>query len=323
MSKKLLPIVIIPFIFLLFLGFFLFSKPPQTAFSSTIHVVISEVQIYGTTATDEFIELYNPTSEDIVIDGWRLTKKTKSGNQSNLVSNLSGTIPAYGFFLIAHPDSSYIASADIPYSAASNNISNDNTVTLYSDAGTTEVDVVGLGEATVFETTAFENPPQGQSIERKPGASEPLAGNSVDTDNNASDFDLRDVSEPQNSTSPTEQPSQPSPTPTVSPTAEPTATPTPSPTSSPSPTPTISPTPTPSPEPSSSPTPTPEPSVTPSPSPAPPLLRPTLIERMQKHFDKLFTRHAISCTIEYREKNVIGRIIQIPRVSCHRPISTQ
>lgn len=57
------------------------------------HVVISEVQVGGSTANDEFVELYNPTSSPITMSGWRLTKKASTGTKYNLVSSLNGTMP--------------------------------------------------------------------------------------------------------------------------------------------------------------------------------------------------------------------------------------
>jgi hypothetical protein len=142
---------------------------------------------------------------------------------------------------------------DFVYSATSSGIATNNTVVLYSDAGVTVVDKVGMGTAGDVETLAVDNPDDDGSVSRV---------NSVDTDNNSQDFEVLLASDPQNSLS-----STPSPTPTTSPTASPTASPEPteSPTPSPSPTPTESPTS--SPEPTASPTPTPTESPTPTPEP--------------------------------------------------------
>lgn len=260
-------------IVLLFVG--VIHSRKQVAFSATAtHIVISEVQISGdgsAPSNDEFVELYNPTDSAVIMDGWRLRRKNSGGTEATLVNTLSGTIPAHGYFLVGH-GTGYDGSAplDAIYSAPSNALTNNYTVLLYSDAGLTLVDKVGFGNAVDFETSVFgSNPPANASIERKPGASDPLAGNSEDTDNNASDFDLRTSSDPQNSSSPAEVPSAPSPTPTPSetptptPSVTPTLTPTPSPieTPTPTPTPTISPTPVQTPTPIPSPPPRPNPTI--------------------------------------------------------------
>ena len=233
----------------------------------TDHVVISEIQTDGTTATDEFVELYNPNSTDVDLTGWRLTKRTAGGGSpANLVASMSGTIPSHGFFLVAHPNYDGLVSPDLTYSATTSAIAaTNNSITLYSDAGSTIVDQVGMGTSVLFEGQTAPNPATDGSIERKPGESEPSGGNGEDTDNNANDFALRDVSNPQNSSSTPEV----APSPTPSSTPEPTATPTPEPTASPTPEPTATPTPTPEPTVAPTPTPTPEPTVEPTPTPTP------------------------------------------------------
>lgn len=201
------------------------------------HIVISEIKLAGDTATDEFVELYNPTNTTVPLDGWRLTKKTSSGTESNLVSSLEGSIPAYGYFLIAHPNST-VSNPDITYSASSNSLTSNNTVVLYSDSGETVVDKVGMGEASDKESQTALVPDTGTSLERKAFASstsesmitgvDKERGNSEDTNNNASDFVLRETPEPQTSNSPLEQPNNgSSPTVTQSPSVSPTVTITP------------------------------------------------------------------------------------------------
>lgn len=242
-------LTIISFIFLIFL---IISYHSQSVLSVSNNVVISEIQITGNTTTDEFVELYNPTSADIDLSGWRLTRKTANGSQSNLVANIQGTIPAYGFFLIAHPDYNGSVSADQTYSAASNSMAANNTILLYRDSGQTLVDKVGMGNASDYEGKATVVPNSEESIERI---------GKVDTDNNLNDFILQPIPNPQNKLSPIEIPSSPTATPTF--TLTPTQSPTPTLTSTP--TPTLTPTPTSTP----TPTPTPTQTITPTPTPVP------------------------------------------------------
>ncbi|MFH1049122.1 MAG: PKD domain-containing protein, partial [Patescibacteria group bacterium] len=177
------------------------------------HLVISEIQIGGASATDEFVELYNPTGSVINLSGWRLTKKTASGTTvANLLTAFPDkNIPAFGYFLITH-STGYdgAVAADAVYSTSSS-LSSDNTIILYSDAGNTVVDLAGMGAAINFEGAIAENPLVDGSVERKANinstaesltsGTDKYLGNGWDTNNNSADFVLRAVSDPQNSSS--------------------------------------------------------------------------------------------------------------------------
>jgi hypothetical protein len=256
---------------------------PPKAKAVAGHIVISEIQLSGTNSNDEFIELHNPTGSSVDINGWRLSKKTSGGTESNIIAaTMSGSIASHGYFLIAHHDYDGTPSADLTYSGPTI-ASTDNTVLIY-DSTNTLVDKVGMGSATDNETSDFPtNPTANHSIERKasststsatmgPSGIDELQGNGEDTDNNANDFVSRTVSNPQNSQSLIEPPPAPTPTPTLEPTATPTPEPTATPTVEPTATPTSEPTPTPTIEPTATPTaehtptPTPESTVTPTPT---------------------------------------------------------
>lgn len=175
------------------------------------NVVISEIQIGGAVVTDEFVELYNPTSSDINLLGWRLTKKSATGSTtSNLLTSFSDKIiPAHGYFLITHP-TGYDGgvTSDAVYSTGSS-LAEDNTLILYSDAGHTIIDLVGFGTASSSETATIDNPPDNQSVERKSGLTSTAVtlfsgqhkwfGNGYDTDNNYQDFVVQANPSPQNS----------------------------------------------------------------------------------------------------------------------------
>ena len=174
------------------------------------HLVISEIQIGGAAAGDEFVELYNPTHSAVSLASWKLTRKNSSGTEGNLVSSagFSGSIPTRGFFLIT-PQTGYTGSvsADLKYSQTSNTVAASYTVLLYDNTGAL-VGKAGFGAVVDFEGAPFaSSPANNDSIERKPGAADSTGGNGEDTDNNASDFALRATSEPQNSSSAPEPPS--------------------------------------------------------------------------------------------------------------------
>lgn len=222
MSRKYLLLfsLITIFLFVLFI--------PKISKAAVNHVVISQIQIIGATATDEFVELYNPTGEVVDLTGFRLSKKVSSGTQSNLIASMSGTISPNSYLLLGHTNYVGGIAKDKTYSTSS--ITNDNVVILYSDAGQNVIDKVGFGTAYEFETSPFNlNPPENQSIRRI---------NNQDTDNNLNDFELLTTSSPRNSTyilatvspipqstsEPTEMPTaspSPTPSPTVSPTIAP------------------------------------------------------------------------------------------------------
>lgn len=177
----------------MFLLILLFLLSPLTASADSGHIVISEIQTYGQSAKDEFVRLYNPTASAVNISGWKLTKKTASGNESNLVSKFAdGTsVPANSGFLITHKtDYKGTETADSAYSGSSYSIADNNTAIL-KDAGGAIIDKVGFGTASDYEGAPTDNPEKGESIKRQ---------NNQDTDNNKNDF---------NESQPTPEQSQP------------------------------------------------------------------------------------------------------------------
>lgn len=271
----------LPWIFVssFFLGIFTAVYVDSAKASTASHVVISEVQLAGATSFDEFIELYNPTASDVNLTNWKLARRTAGGTESILVATISGVIKPRGYFLFsANPGYTSSTSADQTYSTASASLANNNSVILYDDT-LSVVDLVGFGTAIASETAATTNPATGKSKERKANSNSTKArmididaflGNGEDTDNNENDFVIRDIPEPQNSSS-SHEPLDPTPTVTLTPT--PTSTPTLTPTNTPTPTPTLiptyTPTPTSTPTPSATNTPTPSLGSTPSATPTP------------------------------------------------------
>lgn len=287
------------------LGILFAFKTEEARAAAASHVVISEVQL-GTIAssTDEFIELYNPTALDINLTNWQLTKRTSTGIPTILISTMSGTIKSHGYFLIT-PQTGYTGSASADATYPSDTISANNSLTLYSDAGSTIVNKVGFGTSTASETATTTNPAAGDSRERKAlatstkakmaiGGADEFAGNGEDMDNNSNDFVGRDVPQPQNTVSSLE----PVATATVTPTLEPTSTltPTVSPTLTLTPTPSLTLTPTL--EPTVTLTPTTEPSPTSTVTPAP------------------FPNFHVVCTTKNLVIRVLNFTINVPLVSC-------
>lgn len=181
-------------------------------------VLLSEVQTQGGTATDEFVELYNASSTAASLSNYRLSVINSSGSETVLISSMSGTIPANGFYLIT-PSSGYDGSVSADATYASGNIGANSTVVLYDGSATSTVkDLLGFGSAAIYEGfEAFDNglssgqPPAHSSMERK-AKSESTAttmsagadasiGNAYDSNVSGWDFVLRDTANPQNSSS--------------------------------------------------------------------------------------------------------------------------
>lgn len=83
-------------------------------------VMINEIAWMGTknSSFDEWMELYNPTGEEISLQGWLLYNKGK-----DLKISLEGTIPKKGYYLLERTDESTLpeSSSDIIYSGGLKN----------------------------------------------------------------------------------------------------------------------------------------------------------------------------------------------------------
>src|ERR1035437_9515961 len=188
-----------------------------TSKSNVNHILISQVQITGGKGktNDDFIELYNPTSLQANLKGYRLIKRAQNNTSDTLIKSWATNtfIPSYGFYLWAN--SSFTDISVIPDSMTSETLSDDNGVAIRlgpNDTGAI-VDSISWGNAqNTFATSSSTftsnplslnpfplNPSAGQSLLRKswqngaclPSSLEsldPLIGNGCDTGNNALDF---------------------------------------------------------------------------------------------------------------------------------------
>ncbi|MBI4136461.1 lamin tail domain-containing protein, partial [Candidatus Roizmanbacteria bacterium] len=319
----------------LFFGVFVFLSffhtiPSLAAVAN--HVVISEVQVGGGTASDEFIELYNPTALTVDLTGWSIERKTASASAESAgeeVVTLTGSIMPFGYFLITSTAYDGSVTADETYATDGATIAPNNAI-LVKNATDQIVDKVGMGGAVDSETGSTHSPANNDSVERKafvtsllstmiPGEVDEFRGNGEDTDNNVFDFFLRRDPEPQNTSSPTEDPGltpTDDPTNTPTPTGEVTNTPTPTntPTTTPTPTPTdeITNTPTPpaSPTATLTPTETPTPTDEPTPTAEP---TPETIRKLAGIFP--FSRKV--CYLEFKPFTISGfRFLGFPRFVC-------
>lgn len=281
------------------------------------HIVISEIQIAGSTANDEFVELYNPTAGPIDLSGWQLVKRTAAGTGDLiLIEDIGFVMPAKSYMLLAHEDYDGETDPDLLYTT--NPLSTNNTIIIRDQHGEA-VDLLGMGTAALFEAEAATNPATNRSLERKAlenssvetmtgEGSDVLLGNGWDSDSNLLDFILRTQPEPQNSASAIEPPVIPD----IDPTPEPTNSPEPTQPPDPEPTSTLQPDPTPIPDPE--PTPVIEPDPEPTLIPEEPTLTPAPPHKNQPRV--IFFHPRFTCSLEYLPHLNPWKTIWLPRLSC-------
>ncbi|WP_163995442.1 lamin tail domain-containing protein [Pyxidicoccus caerfyrddinensis] len=196
----------------------------------TNHVVISEFSGgngSGTAATDEFIELHNPTNSDVNIGNWLVQYKSATGTTYSATVTIPAgkVIKARGYFLLAGANYSGSGSqaADLSYTfdtSASTTAGGHVRIGPGLTTSTTDVAVDKLAWGTGNSpegTAAPAHPAVGGSLERKAvssstsatmavGGTDAARGNGTDSDNNSQDFVTRAARQPQSSQSATELP---------------------------------------------------------------------------------------------------------------------
>jgi len=173
---------------------------------------------------NDFIELYNPTDNDMSLDGWSVQYAPAESSNWN-VTELSGVIPSQGFYLIEEYQGVGGEEA-LPAPDISGNINlaaGSGKVTLVSSteeisglADDNVVDFIGYGGANEFEGEAgAPDASNTDSIERKAtqystidsmssGGAEESSGNGYDSNENSADWLNRSLPEPQGTASSTE-----------------------------------------------------------------------------------------------------------------------
>lgn len=227
-----------------------FASAPQALAVST-SVVISQFQVAGGTAGDEFIELHNISNAPVDLNGYRVVYRSATGTSDvNIASWTTATsIPAGGYYLLAGTTGGYDDSVtpDVTFNNGTTGSLSGTSGGLAIRNGAanvgTIVDSVGYGTVTnAFVESATTTTPGANTSKQR------LNSGCQDTDNNSADFETLSPSAPRNSASPIKLcGSTPTETPTPSETATPTetvtatATPTETPTETATPTPTTPP----------------------------------------------------------------------------------
>jgi phosphatidylserine/phosphatidylglycerophosphate/cardiolipin synthase-like enzyme len=185
------------------------------------HPVISEFRFFEhKDVNEEFVELYNPTSEEILLNNWKLAYKKKTGGEwrNKAIFGPGHVIPPHGFFLWGgdkvnvQPDAVETSRYSINFSSTAGHVA-------LRDSSDRVVDLAAWGGGDSPEGNSITGPfTEGGSVERKANASSTVlsmipqgadayAGNGFDTDDNQSDFVIHNhfaETNPQNVSSPRE-----------------------------------------------------------------------------------------------------------------------
>jgi len=243
-------------------GLVLFQINPCLAAPS---VAINEIDWMGTAASgfDEWIELYNNTDQEIILDGWTLSE-----GDGTIIITLQNAIAAKSFYLIERTDDTTILdiSADRLGSWGGGGLLNAGEKIILKDRNQNIIDEVDCSKGWFAGLAS----PEYRTMEKINPAGSSLADNWITNDGiniNGLDANGNPLSGTPKATNSATLALSPSPTPIP----EPTLTPIPS--SEPLPTPSISPAaspePTPAPTPETTPTPEPTPTQQPPPSASP------------------------------------------------------
>lgn len=164
------------------------------------HIVINQFSTRGSTsASDEFVELYNPSGDTISIDTWKLQYKSATGaSWSDRLAFPAGTKIAAGKFRLTANSAGYTSPGSGPspdhWWDVTSSVADDGHYRIISDTGS-EIDKVGYG-TTADSPEISPAPNHGTTAN---GKSVKRTADGGDSNNNGNDFAVLDPRNPRNS----------------------------------------------------------------------------------------------------------------------------
>ena len=172
------------------------------------NVIISEIQL----SNNEFIELYNPTNQDIDISSGYFSYFSKQRDWNDPYRNKklpAGTIiAANGYYLIGlngFPDKDGNPDSDWQVYGTKQLNDDSGSIAVFScdpkqaatpeEAKNCKIDALGWGETLVKEENSALAAPETKSLSRIKNS----AGNYIDTKNDLLDFEIKEIPSPTNS----------------------------------------------------------------------------------------------------------------------------
>ena len=173
-------------------------EQPALASPSLDRIVISEIMAGAENNNNhDFIELYNPQSESVDLAGCTLTYQLDRENDYITLYHWDSytLIPAFGHYLLGYTGEDFGLTVDAQFKQ--NLIPSKGSLTLLNSSEDIK-DRLCWGSQTCENPEGTPAPAvvKGKSLERLPGGQ---AGNTTDTDHNATDFISNDQPDPQNS----------------------------------------------------------------------------------------------------------------------------
>ncbi|WP_229520773.1 5'-nucleotidase C-terminal domain-containing protein [Paenibacillus sp. GM2] len=158
----------------------------------------------GAEYSNDFIELFNPTSQAVDLTGWKVRYASATGNfsDSNNITSLNGIIEPYSYLLIQEKKGAGGALAlPTPDIQGQIDLSGTNGKVDLVDANGDRIDLIGYGNASLSEGKPTQALSNSTAAIRKQLTNGQSDDRGLDTDHNDSDFRI-DTPDPRNSSSP-------------------------------------------------------------------------------------------------------------------------